>query len=193
MKYLDVKDIEEEKKYELIDRLNEEVSKIKAMNDPNIVKYIKVEEGKEEVGMIAIAMEYVPGGSIMYLLKFFQSFKEPLVKIYINQVVKALFRLHKNKIVHQDLKTSNLMVDDLGTVKLSDFGWIKSLYKEYCPEKIHCLDESIYEQHRENALMKQDNGNKLENLISGQVEGPTLLKPLVNSYFTCPPEVHNKE
>ena len=43
-----------------------------------------VEEAEEEPDMIAISMEYVPGGSITYLLQFFKSFKEPLVKIYIN-------------------------------------------------------------------------------------------------------------
>lgn len=131
MKYFDVKGLEESKKYEYINKLNQHIDEIKSMKDPNIVRYILSEEGQEEGGMIALAMEYVPGGSIHYLLKFFKSFKETLVKIYVNQVVKVLVRLHERGIVHGDLKTSNLMVDDLGTVKLSDFGFLKSLYREY--------------------------------------------------------------
>jgi mitogen-activated protein kinase kinase kinase len=101
------------------------------MRDPNIVRYINVTETDDEEGMIAISMEYVPGGSITYLLKFFKSFKEPLVKIYVNQVVKVLWRLHKKGLVHRDIKTSNLLVDDLGTIKLSDFGFIKEIYEEF--------------------------------------------------------------
>jgi hypothetical protein len=130
IKFLDVKEVDAGTRLQLLTRLQEEFDKIKEMKDKNIVKYIKVSVYEDDEDMIAIAMEYVPGGSITYLLQFFKSFKEPLVKIYINQVVKALQRLHRRGIVHRDLKNSNLMVDDLGTVKLSDFGFIKSLYEE---------------------------------------------------------------
>lgn len=37
----------------------------------------------------------------------------------------ALAICHQNKIVHRDIKTSNIFVDDLGTLKLSDFGFLK--------------------------------------------------------------------
>ena len=152
VKFLDIKGLDQKLKEEFIERLKDAVTRIKRMNDPNIVRYINVWEGEDEEGMIAISMEYVPGGSITYLLKFFKSFKEPLVKIYINQVVKVIWRLHRMGIVHRDLKTSNLMVDDLGTVKLSDFGFIKSLYKEYWPDKSHSLDDTIYQQHSEGVI-----------------------------------------
>lgn len=130
VKFLDVKDLPEEDRMDMLNSLKEEVNRIKALRDPNIVKYINVTESDDDDGMLAISMEYVPGGSITYLLKFFKSFKEPLVKIYINQVVKVLWRLHSKKLVHGDIKTSNLMVDDLGTIKLSDFGFIKTIYTE---------------------------------------------------------------
>ena len=116
-------------------------------------------------------MEFVPGGSISYLLQFFKSFKEPLVKIYINQVVKVLHRLHQHGIVHQDIKNTNLMVDELGVVKVSDFGFIKSLYEEYCPNKILNLGSVIREEPNENSnTSKQDNSlvNDPENLASAQ-------------------------
>jgi len=161
VKYFDVEGLEESKKFEYIDRLNKYLSEIKSMKDPNIVKYISAEEGQEEGGMVALAMEYIPGGSIMYLLKFFKSFKETLVKIYVNQVVKVLKRLHDKGIVHGDLKTSNLLVDDLGTVKISDFGFLKTLYNEYCPEKVHNLADTIY-RHQDEDLKENLTTDKPE-------------------------------
>lgn len=131
VKFLDMKDLDQKKKEEFIQDLKDEIEKVKLMRDPNVVRYINVTESDDDENMIAISMEYVPGGSITYLLKFFRSFKEPLVKIYINQVVKVMWRLHKKGLVHRDIKTSNLMVDDLGTIKLSDFGFIKELYAQY--------------------------------------------------------------
>lgn len=143
VKFLDVKDLSDEQKEQILIKLKEEVIKVKELRDPNIVRYINVTETEDEEGMVAISMEYVPGGSISYLLKFFKSFKEPLVKIYINQVVKVLWRIHNKGMVHRDLKTTNLMVDDLGTIKLSDFGFIKSIYDEYCPQNTHDIDTMI--------------------------------------------------
>lgn len=37
----------------------------------------------------------------------------------------ALSSCHRNKIVHRDIKASNLLIDDLGTLILSDFGFLK--------------------------------------------------------------------
>jgi mitogen-activated protein kinase kinase kinase len=135
-------------------------------------------------------MEFVPGGSISYLLQFFKSFKEPLVKIYINQVVKVLHRLHQRGIVHQDIKNSNLMVDELGVIKVSDFGFIKSLYEEYCPNKILNLGSVIREEPNENS----NTSNKEYSLMNDpdNLQSNLLIKPLINSSYYCPPEVHSQ-
>jgi serine/threonine protein kinase len=37
----------------------------------------------------------------------------------------ALSSIHQIMIIHRDIKTSNLHVDDLGTLILSDFGFLK--------------------------------------------------------------------
>lgn len=104
IKFLDVQNLSSKEKQSMLKKLKAKVEKIKAMKDTNIIKYLNVSEAEGDESMLAISMEYVPGGSITYLLKFFKSFKEPLVKIYINQVTKALKRLHDQGIVHRDLK-----------------------------------------------------------------------------------------
>lgn len=193
IKFLDVKELSQAQKEEIVEKLQEEVKKIKDMKDPNVVKYINVSIADDEDGMVAILMEYVPGGSITYLLKFFKSFKEPLVKIYIGQVVKVLSRLHAKGIVHRDLKPDNLMVDDLGTVKLSDFGFIKSIYSEFCPDNSQDLNIRLIETQKSNFVKSIPDKTTLEKLVLGDYDLGEPLKPLINSYFYCPPEVINKE
>jgi serine/threonine protein kinase len=190
VKFLDVKDVDSDIRKEFLSKLTEEVNRIKELKDKNVIRYLGVWEYDEDKDLIAIPMEFVPGGSISYLLQFFKSFKEPLVKIYINQVVKVLHRLHQRGIVHQDIKNSNLMVDELGVIKVSDFGFIKSLYEEYCPNKILNLGSVIREEPNENS----NTSNKEYSLMNDpdNLQSNLLIKPLINSSYYCPPEVHSQ-
>ena len=38
------------------------------------------------------------------------------------EVCRGMDYLHRRHIVHRDLKTANLLMDELGTVKVADFG-----------------------------------------------------------------------
>lgn len=73
-------------------------------------------------------MEYVPGGSLRFILSNFIKFKEKLVRSYTKQILEGLKSLHEKSIVHGDMKWANLLIDDLGIVKLSDFGFIKQVF-----------------------------------------------------------------
>lgn len=129
---MDVQKLDDEIREKMLFEVRTYISSIKSLKDNNIVRYIDVTLPEEdEINSIAVSMEYVSGGSISSLLKFFTCFKEPLVKIYVNQIVKALYRLHKRGLIHGDLKPSNLLVDGLGTIVLSDFGTLKRMYVKY--------------------------------------------------------------
>jgi CTD kinase subunit alpha len=43
------------------------------------------------------------------------------------QLLDALACLHENRIIHRDLKCSNLLIDRRGNLKLADFGLARSL------------------------------------------------------------------
>ncbi|KAH0742842.1 hypothetical protein KY290_030835 [Solanum tuberosum] len=49
-------------------------------------------------------------------------FSEPEIKCYMNQLLKGLDHCHSRGILHRDVKTSNLLVDKDGILKLADFG-----------------------------------------------------------------------
>ena len=55
------------------------------------------------------------------------AFKETVVKVYCRQILLGLEYLHKNHIMHRDIKGANILVDNAGRVKLADFGASKQI------------------------------------------------------------------
>lgn len=99
---------------------------LKTLTHPNIVRYYQTELNADGRS-VDIILEFVPGGSIRQLLDKYHAFDERLVKIYTRQMLEGLRYLHANGIIHRDLKCANVLVDNLGVIKLSDFGASKKI------------------------------------------------------------------
>ena len=54
--------------------------------------------------------------------------KEVHIKFIIYQIAKALKYLHSGLILHRDLKPSNILINSNCSIKLCDFGLVRSLY-----------------------------------------------------------------
>ncbi len=74
-----------------------------------------------------IFLEYVPGGSVSALLRSYGAFEEPLVKNFVRQILEGLNYLHERDIIHRDIKGANVLVDNKGGIKISDFGISKKV------------------------------------------------------------------
>ncbi|XP_070051382.1 serine/threonine-protein kinase STY17 isoform X1 [Nicotiana tabacum] len=72
---------------------------------------------------LCIVTEFMSRGSIYtFLHKQRGAFKLPtLLKVAVD-VSKGMSYLHQNNIIHRDLKTANLLMDEHGVVKVGDFG-----------------------------------------------------------------------
>lgn len=107
-----------------IRELEEEVKLLKNLWHQNIVRYLGT---VREDDSLNILLEFVPGGSISSLLGKFGSFPEPVVRMYTKQILLGLEYLHKNGIMHRDIKGANILVDNKGCIKLADFGASKKV------------------------------------------------------------------
>jgi len=97
---------------------------------PFVVKLYYAFQSEENVYLV---MEYLVGGDLASLLKNFGEFEEPMIKVYIAEIVLALEYLHRIGIIHRDLKPDNILIADNGHLKLTDFGL--SLVEVYDDDK----------------------------------------------------------
>ncbi|OQO84386.1 serine/threonine protein kinase [Enterococcus casseliflavus] len=86
---------------------------------PNIVTVYDV---GEEDGMQFLVMEYVKG---MDLKRYIQThYPVPYLQIVdiIQQILSAVALAHQHRIIHRDLKPQNVLINEDGVVKITDFG-----------------------------------------------------------------------
>ncbi|KAL8705227.1 MAG: hypothetical protein Q9201_001643 [Fulgogasparrea decipioides] len=69
-----------------------------------------------------LVMEYLNGGDCASLVKVLGGLSEDWAKKYLAEVVLGVEHLHSRGIVHRDLKPDNLLIDQKGHLKLTDFG-----------------------------------------------------------------------
>lgn len=69
-----------------------------------------------------LVMEYLNGGDCASLIKVLGGLPEEWVKKYLAEVILGVEHLHSRGIIHRDLKPDNLLIDQKGHLKLTDFG-----------------------------------------------------------------------
>lgn len=109
----------DQRKNSMVTALKHEIELLQGMHHPNIVQYLGTAADDQYLN---IFLEYVPGGSIATMLKQYNTFQEPLVKNFVRQILTGLSYLHSQDIIHRDIKGANILVDNKGGVKISDFG-----------------------------------------------------------------------
>ncbi|MEO8288564.1 MAG: protein kinase [Chloroflexota bacterium] len=95
------------------------------LNHPNIVDIYDFGEAPD--GSMFIAMQYVEGRNLKDVLHRKGRLSAGEVVAIIPQVCHALTVAHANDLVHRDVKPQNIMIDDKGNVRLTDFGIVKAL------------------------------------------------------------------
>ncbi|XP_074659891.1 serine/threonine-protein kinase PLK1-like [Tubulanus polymorphus] len=76
----------------------------------------------EDAENIYILLELCPRRSMMELHKRRKAVTEPETRYFVKQMLLACCYLHRNKIIHRDLKLGNLFLNENLEVKIGDFG-----------------------------------------------------------------------
>lgn len=109
----------DKKKTTMINALKVEIDLLQGLRHPHIVQYLGTSSDDTHLN---IFLEYVPGGSIAGMLKQYNTFQEPLIRNFVRQILEGLSYLHGQNIIHRDIKGANVLVDNKGSIKISDFG-----------------------------------------------------------------------
>ncbi|THH33938.1 hypothetical protein EUX98_g260 [Antrodiella citrinella] len=120
----------EERKKAMLSALEREIELLRDLHHPNIVQYHSSCVDEDHLN---IFLEYVPGGSVTSVLRNYGAFEEPLVRNWVRQILTGLNYLHERDIIHRDIKGANMLVDNKGGIKISDFGISKKVEDNLLP------------------------------------------------------------
>ncbi|XP_011879706.1 PREDICTED: putative serine/threonine-protein kinase PRKY [Vollenhovia emeryi] len=76
-----------------------------------------------------ILMNYISGGELFSLVDVYGCLPEKVVRIYVAEIALAIDFLHNAGVVHRDLKTTNILLDEDGHAVIIDFGLAKWLHR----------------------------------------------------------------
>ncbi len=102
-----------------IRRFKREALSVSNLSHPNIVEVYDV---GEEDGNYYIVMEYIEGKTLKQLLQKRGALTLPEVIDIMSQLTDGLSHAHEAYIIHRDIKPQNIMIEDNGLVKITDFG-----------------------------------------------------------------------
>lgn len=104
---------------EFIERFDREAQAATSLSHPNIVNIYDV--GEEE-HILYMVMEYIDGLTLKeYIMQQGPLEVEETIRI-MKQLTDAIAHAHANGLIHRDIKPQNILVDQVGNVKVTDFG-----------------------------------------------------------------------
>ncbi|KAG2688929.1 hypothetical protein I3843_09G115800 [Carya illinoinensis] len=116
-----IKILDKEKvlKHKMIGQIKREISTMKLIRHPNVIRMYEVMASKMK---IYIVLEFVTGGELFDKIASKGRLKEDEARKYFQQLINAVDYCHSRGVFHRDLKPENLLLDANGVLKVSDFG-----------------------------------------------------------------------
>ncbi|XP_018059444.1 PREDICTED: serine/threonine-protein kinase S6KL [Atta colombica] len=116
---------------------------------PFIVNSVHRWQGRKT---LYILMHYISGGELFSLVDEYGCLPEKVVRIYIAEIALAIDFLHNAGVVHRDLKTTNILLDEDGHAVIIDFGLAKWLHRTertntFCGTPQYMAPEILKKEH----------------------------------------------
>lgn len=112
-------------------KFQREAENLSKLNHPHIVRVL---ESFETNNTCYYAMEYCEGNSLDALIESKGRLSESIALYYFTQISKALQFMHDNKMLHLDMKPSNVMLNKNNDAVIIDFGLSKQYDENNEPE-----------------------------------------------------------
>lgn len=104
---------------EFVERFRREASAAAGLQHPNVVGVF--DRGRHD-GTYYIAMEHLPGHTLKEIVTTEAPLAQERVVDLGTQILQAAGFAHRHGVIHRDFKPHNVIVDDRGGVKVTDFG-----------------------------------------------------------------------
>ncbi|KAF5802870.1 putative protein kinase CAMK-CAMKL-CHK1 family [Helianthus annuus] len=106
-------------KHKMVDQIKREISIMKIVRHPNIVRLHEVLSSQTKIYII---LEFVTGGELFDRIVHKTKLSENEARGYFQQLIDAVAHCHSKGVYHRDLKPENLLLDSRERLKVSDFG-----------------------------------------------------------------------
>lgn len=106
-----------------------EVKILKALNHENVIKLKEIVTSKEQGSIpnkVFLVFEYMEYDLTGILETSEIRLSQDHIKSWAHQLLKGVHYMHVNSILHRDLKSSNLLIDKNGVLKIADWGLARS-------------------------------------------------------------------
>ncbi|XP_044474550.1 CBL-interacting serine/threonine-protein kinase 8-like isoform X2 [Mangifera indica] len=106
-------------KHKMADQIKREISIMKLVRHPNVVRLHEVLASRTKIYII---LEYITGGELFDKIVHHGRLSEAEARRYFQQLIDGVDFCHSKGVYHRDLKPENLLLDSQGNLKISDFG-----------------------------------------------------------------------
>ena len=110
-----------------LERFRQEARAVAKISHPNVVSVIDAGEGD---GHPYIVFEYVEGETLKQRIARLDSLDIQEAIAYAIEIARGLSIAHARNMVHRDIKPQNVLIDDEGRAKLTDFGISRQLEQD---------------------------------------------------------------
>src|SRR2546421_8446484 len=110
-----------------LERFRREARSVAQLSHPHIVGVI---DAGEDDGRPYIVLEYVEGETLKDRIRRMGRLPVDEAIAYAIEIARALGCAHAHGIVHRDVKPQNVLIDEEGSAKVTDFGIARSLHEE---------------------------------------------------------------
>ncbi|TXG61246.1 hypothetical protein EZV62_012609 [Acer yangbiense] len=187
-------------KHKMVDQIKREISIMKIVRHPNIVRLHEVLASRTKIYII---IEFVTGGELFDKIGVFAEVHQGKLtendsRRYFQQLIDAVDHCHNKGVYHRDLKPENLLLDTYGNLKVSDFGLSAlpqkgvGLLHTTCGTPNYVAPEVLSNQGYDGAAADVWScGVILFVLMAGylpfnEIELPNLYKKINAAEFSCP-------